>query len=167
MSRLQGRQQHAFAKVKGVSTRCVELPAVGPITRTCVPGLGKCTRVIEEGFPRGAGMPTFRSQQVGCALAAHRAGRSGPARGRASARAGPGCLALRCPCVSAHATQYAGAVRTADCRPQIRDLVSPWPVDGYSAKLRHFSKTHGINVSSTCEAVSDNDDVEMRLCQHQ
>ena len=32
---------------------------------------------------------------------------------------------------------------------------------GYSAKLRHLSKTHRINVSSTCEAVNDNDDVEL------
>ena len=35
------------------------------------------------------------------------------------------------------------------------------PLSVYSAKLRHLSKTHRINVSSTCEAVNDNDDVEL------
>ena len=62
----------------------------------------------------GAGMPTFRSQQVGCVLSCAQG------RGKASThvRARPGCLALRCPCVSAHAPQHAaGAVRTADCKP--------------------------------------------------
>ena len=69
--------------------RRVELPAMGPVTRTCVPGRGRCTRVTEQGLPSGAGMPTFRSQQVGCGLSRAQGGafRSGQREGHQHMRA--------------------------------------------------------------------------------
>ena len=31
--------------------------------------------------------------------------------------------------------------------------------NGFSVRLNHLMKTHGINVASTCEVVNDNDDI--------
>ena len=65
MSRLQGRQKHAVAEVKGASTRCVELPSVGPITGPSFSGTRGLGCHVREGRPHGAFVPALASQQVG------------------------------------------------------------------------------------------------------
>ena len=82
----QGRQQRAFAKVRGSNTRCTALPSMWPVAQALV-GHATWTGSRSDCFPRRALMPTLRLEELACLNRTSRDRRK-PTVGSEQARAG-------------------------------------------------------------------------------